>query len=76
MPRHGMAGAYSVSPFRHSVVPSFCHSVIIHFPIIISTTVAHIQLKFEIRMYLMHILVRFEFSSGSLIFDKVMPLEL
>ena len=25
-PRHKMAGAYSVTPFRHSVIPSFLHS--------------------------------------------------
>lgn len=32
-----------------SVIPSFCHSFIIHFPIIISTIVAHIQLKNYVR---------------------------
>lgn len=39
MPRHEIlvVGTYSVT--------FFCHSVFIHFPIIISTTVAHIQLN-------------------------------
>lgn len=40
-----MAGAYSELPC--SITPSFCHSIIIHFTIII-TTIAHIQLKFDI----------------------------
>jgi hypothetical protein len=30
-PRHVMAGAYSVTMFRPSFLPSFCHSVIISF---------------------------------------------
>lgn len=36
----------------------------IHFPIIISTTVAHIRLKFDVLMYLMNIQVKFEFGSS------------
>lgn len=71
-PRHKMARTYSVTPFRQSALLSFCHSVIIHFPIIISTSVAHIQLKFDTWMWLMNI----EFEFGLMIFDRVMPLEL
>lgn len=55
-PGHGMVVAYSVLCYIvHSVIPSFCHSVTIHFPIIILTTIAaHIQLKFDILMYMYH----------------------
>lgn len=62
-PRHEMAGAYSVT----LAVPSFRPSVIIHFPIIISTTVATIQLKFDTWMCLMNIQVEFEFGFGPMI---------
>lgn len=44
-------------------VPSFCLSVIIHFQIIISTIVAHIQLKFNTWTCLINIQVKFEFGS-------------
>ena len=37
-----MAGAYSVTPFRHSVIPSFW----IQFPLIISVMHGDIQMKF------------------------------
>lgn len=37
MPRHELAGAYSVTLFSHSVHLS-CYSVIVHFPVIILTT--------------------------------------
>lgn len=62
--------------WNRSVIPSSCQSVIIHFPIIIWTIVAHIQLEFNILMYLINSQATYEFSFGSLIFDEVMPLEL
>ena len=47
-PRHKMAGAYSVTPFRHSVIPSFRPSVIfrIQFPLITSVIHGDFQMKF------------------------------
>lgn len=59
-----------------SVIPTFRPSVIIHFPIVISTTDAHTQLKFDTLMCLMNIQFEFEFSSGPMIFDRVMSLKL
>jgi hypothetical protein len=54
-PLHVMAGAYSVTLFRPSVILSFHPSVILsfchhQFPFIILVTVARIQLKFDIIM--------------------------
>lgn len=62
----------------HSVILSFYHSIIILFLIIISTTVAHIQIKIDTWMCLMniHVQVEFEFGLGPMILDRVMPLEL
>lgn len=57
-----MAESYSITPLSHSDILS-CHSVIIHFPIIISTPAAHIQLKFDLWMFLMNIQLAFEFRS-------------
>lgn len=52
----------------------------IYFPIIISTTFAHIELlpvlKFDILMCYRNIQVEFEFGSRLMIFDRVVPLEL
>lgn len=48
----------------------------IQFPIIISITVAHIQLKFIEFMYLMNIKVKFEIGFGPIIFDRGLSLEL
>lgn len=59
-----------------SVIPSFCHSVSIYFPIIIWTTIAHIQLEINIWMYLINIRATNEFSFDSMIFDEVMPLKI
>lgn len=42
----------------------------IHFSIIISTTIVHIQLKFDIWMYLINKQVQFEFYFGPVIFDR------
>jgi hypothetical protein len=74
-----MAGAYSVTLFRPSVIPSFRPSVILsfrhhQFPFIILVTVAHIQLKFDIWICNEKIQVKFEFGHGSMIFGTVMPL--
>ena len=73
-----MAGAYSVTLFRHSVIPSFqlCPSVIIWFPFIISATVQHNQLKFDIWIHHRKMQVKFEVGHGLMIFDRVSPLEL
>lgn len=60
----------------HSVIHSFCHSIIIYFPIIMSTTIIHMKFKYNILMYLINIQAEFEFSFGLMIFDKVMHLEL
>lgn len=49
-PCHEMAGAYSVTSFCHSVLLSLRHH---SSSIIISTTFAHIQLKFYIWIYFM-----------------------
>jgi hypothetical protein len=70
-PLHKMDGAYSVTLFRHSVLPSFCQ-----FSFIILVTVAHIQLKLNIWIYNEKIQVKFEFGRGLMIFDRVMPLSL
>jgi hypothetical protein len=70
-PRHIMAGAYSVTLFRHSVIPSFRHH---QFPFIILITVAHIELKFDIWICHEKIQVKFEIGHGSMIFGRVMPL--
>jgi hypothetical protein len=79
MPRHEMAGAYNVTLFRHSFLPSFHPSVILsirhhQFPFIILRTVAHIQLKFDIWICHKIIQVKFEFGHGSMIFSRIMPL--
>ena len=121
-----MAGAYSVTPFRHSVLPSFRYSVSAHylcntgtfsneiwyiglsweyagqvriwvrsnnfrqsyapwtlkksnnvqFPLIISNTNWHFELKFGIWMCHENKQVKFKFGSGRIIFGRVMPLEL
>lgn len=47
----------------------------IQFSIIISTTIVHIQLKFDIWMYLINKQVQFEFYFGPVIFDRVVQLE-
>jgi hypothetical protein len=77
-PRHVMAGAYSVTLFRHSVLPSFSPSVILsfchhQFPFIILRTVAHIQLKFDIWICHEKIQVKFEFGHGSMILAELCP---
>ena len=41
-PRHEMAGAYCITPFRPSVIPSFRNQ----FPLIISVTYGDFQMKF------------------------------
>lgn len=56
--------------------PSFRPSVNIHIPISISTIVAHIQLKFNISMCQRYIQVEFELIYASMIFNRVMRLEL
>lgn len=53
----------------------FSHSIIIHFPIIISTTFADIQLKFNTWMCLINIQAKIEFGSGLIIYDRDLPLE-
>lgn len=74
LPKYGIG--YIVLPCSvTSVLPS-CHSVIISFPIIISTKIAHIQLKFDTWMCIMNIQVEIEFGSVPLIVDRVMPYEL
>jgi hypothetical protein len=65
-----MAGAYSVTLFRHSVTLFRHHQ----FPFIIQITVAHIQLKFGIWICHDKIQVKFEFGHGLMIFGRVMPL--
>lgn len=50
--------------FRHFVIPAFCHSVILHFPIIIATTVAHIQLKLNTRMCFINTQIKIWFRSN------------
>lgn len=53
----------------YSVTLSFHHSIIIHFLMMISTTIAHIQLKFDTLICLINTQVEFEYSFGSMIFD-------
>jgi hypothetical protein len=67
-PRHIMAGAYSVTLFRHSVIPSSSVSFII------LVTVAHIQIKFDIWICHEKIQVKFEFGHRSMNFGRVMSL--
>lgn len=57
-------------------VTLFSHSILIHFPIIISTTVADIQLKFDTWMCLINIQVKIKFGSGLKIYERDLPLEL
>jgi hypothetical protein len=57
-----------------SVLPPFCHSVIISF--IILVTVAHIQLKFDIWICYEKIQVKFEFGHGSIFWQSYAPFTL
>ena len=86
-PRHKMAGAYSVNPFRHSVLPSFRSfrpSVIPSFRpsgfSFRSLSKSHMEIfKWNLVHYKVcheNTQVEFEVGSGRKIFGRVMPLGL
>ena len=71
-PRHEMAGAYSVTHFRHSLLPSFR----IQFPLIFSVIHWDFQMKFGILVLLENTKVEFDIVAGRIIVGRVMPLGL
>lgn len=58
------------------VIMSTCYSVSNLLLIIVLTTVANIQVKFEIWVYHMNIQIEFKFGFAQKTFDRVIPLEL
>jgi hypothetical protein len=57
----------SYSPFTLKMIRNF------QFPFIISPTVVHIQLKFDIWIRQKYVQVKFKFGHGLMIFGRVMP---